>query len=106
MNRFNRASIAVLFKKEDCKPCKVAQKNLQEVLLENKHLTDYIRVLDIKNHTALRGVYCLEKFPTLLLLSKHGQEIKRTVGGRNLTKELFFTVLDEVRKGRSYDLSS
>ena len=64
------------------------------------------RVLDIKNHTALRGVYCLEKFPTLLLLSNHGQEIKRTVGGRNLTKELFFTVLDEVRKGRSYDLSS
>ena len=47
MNRFNRASIAVLFKKEDCKPCKLAQKNLQEVLLKNKHLEDCIRVLDI-----------------------------------------------------------
>lgn len=105
MNRFNKANIAVLFKKEGCKPCQLAQKNLQEVLLKNKHLEEYIRVLDIKNHTALRGVYCLEKFPTLILLNRNGQEIKRTVGGRNLTKELLYTVLVEVKKGRSYDLS-
>lgn len=101
MNRFNKANIAVLFKKTGCKPCKVAQKNLRELLLEKEELGEFIKVLDIEHHTALRGVYCLEMFPTLLLLDPHGQEIKRTVGGKNLTKEYFETALTEIKKGKS-----
>ena len=59
------------------------------------------QVLDIEHHTALRGIYCLEMFPTLLLLDPNGQEIKRTVGGKNLTKEYFETALTEIKKGKS-----
>ncbi len=101
MNRFNKASVAVLFKKSGCKPCKVAQKNLRELLLEKEKLGEFIKVLDIEHHTALRGVYCLEMFPTLLILDPHGQEIKRTVGAKNLTKQYFETALTEIKKGRS-----
>ena len=101
MNRFNKASVAVLFKKSGCKPCKVAQKNLRELLLEKEKLGEFIKVLDIEHHTALRGVYCLELFPTLLILDPHGQEIKRTVGAKNLTKQYFETALTEIKKGRS-----
>ena len=101
MNRFNKASVAVLFKKSGCKPCKVAQKNLRELLLEKEKLGEFIKVLDIEHHTALRGVYCLEMFPTLLILDPHGQEIKRTVGAKNLTKQYFEPALTEIKKGRS-----
>ena len=101
MNRFNKASVAVLFKKSGCKPCKVAQKNLRELLLEKEKLGEFIKVLDIEHHTALRGVYCLEMFPTLLILDPHGQEIKRTVGAKNLTKQYFETALTDIKKGRS-----
>ena len=101
MNRFNKASVAVLFKKSGCKPCKVAQKNLRELLLEKEKLGEFIKVLDIEHHTALGGVYCLEMFPTLLILDPHGQEIKRTVGAKNLTKQYFETALTEIKKGRS-----
>ena len=101
MNRFNKASVAVLFKKSGCKPCKVAQKNLRELLLEKEKLGEFIKVLDIEHHTALRGVYCLEMFPTLLIHDPHGQEIKRTVGAKNLTKQYFETALTEIKKGRS-----
>jgi hypothetical protein len=104
MNRFNKASVAVLFKKTGCKPCKVAQKNLREVLLEQEDLGKHIKVLDIEHHNALRGIYCLEAFPTLLLLDGHGQEIKRTVGGRNLTSELFKTVLTALHDNHSDEL--
>ena len=101
MNRFNKASVAVLFKKSGCKPCKVAQKNLRELLLEKEKLGEFIKVLDIEHHTALRCVYSLEMFPTLLILDPHGQEIKRTVGAKNLTKQYFETALTEIKKGRS-----
>ena len=104
MNRFNKASIAVLFKKSGCKPCKVAQKNLREVLIKKENLGAHIKVLDIEHHNALRGIYCLEMFPTLLLLDHHGQEVKRTVGGKHLTTELFETVLTAIHDNHSDEL--
>ena len=104
MNRFERASIVLLFKKQGCSPCKLAQKNLRELLLEKEHLGRYIKVMDIEHQDALRGVYFLDMFPVALLLDAHGKEIKRTYGGRNLTKQWFETALTAIKENHGDEL--
>ena len=37
-----------------------------------------------ENHSALVAAYELEKFPTLLLLTKEGEEVRRFVGGEQI----------------------
>ena len=74
-------SKAVLFIKESCAPC---QKTKDFVETITSGLSRNLVLMKKENHSALVAAYELEKFPTLLLLTKEGEEVRRFVGGEQI----------------------
>ena len=72
---------AVLFTKEDCKPCELT-KELVFALKPSLH--ENLSVMRKENHSALVEAYELELYPTLLIVDDHGEEISRIVGGQKI----------------------
>jgi len=81
-------SRALLFCKDNCGPCQVTKDFLDVLLTEVPALGNYITVMDKDNHTALVGIYGLDKFPSLLMVDSDGEEIARLVGGQLVREDL------------------
>ena len=57
---------AILFTKENCGPCFKTKVHLTTMLQGLPHLGEYLSVMAIENHSALREAYDLNLFPTLM----------------------------------------
>lgn len=85
---FNRLH-AVLFTKENCKPCALTKEHLHDVLENNLGLDETVSVMKKENHSALVEAYGLNLYPTLLLLGPNGLEVEeRIVGGKAIREVL------------------
>ena len=72
---------AILFTKEDCKPCELTK---ELVFALKPALHENLSVMKKENHSALVIAYELNLFPTLLIVDDHGEEIERIVGGQKI----------------------
>ena len=67
---------AVLFTKENCGPCHKTKLKLVTLLQEKPELGDYVSVLAVENHPALREAYGLNLYPTLLITDQNNKQEK------------------------------
>ncbi len=88
----------VLFKKEGCEPCQKAQEALDNVLSYCPQYEEHVAVMQKENHSALVAAYKLETYPTVLVLDRHCDEIKRGVGYKNLTIDFWHKALSKIHQ--------
>ena len=79
---------ACLFTKEACLPCTVTKDYLSSLVREENDFANQVSILQKENHSALVAAYELEKYPTLLLVDNHGEELARLVGGKKVREYL------------------
>lgn len=89
---------AVLFTKENCKPCDLTK---ELVFALKSPLHENLTVMKKENHSALVAAYELELFPTLLIVDDHGEEQSRIVGGQNIRDNLV-NILTTLNKQNDY----
>ena len=96
MRTFNHA---VLFTKENCKPCELTKTFVAEEV--DPLFYEYLSIFRKENHTALVTAYNLETYPTLLIVDAEGFEIDRVVGGKAI-RSLLNQFLTEIHNARSF----
>ena len=82
-------SKAILFTKENCIPCDKTKAFVETI---NAGLSQNLVVMQKENHSALVAAYELEKYPTLLLVTKTGEVVNRFVGGETIRTVLMPTL--------------
>ena len=88
---------AVLFCKQDCKPCTITK---EFVFAIKPRLTEYLSIMQKENHPALVAAYDLELYPTLLVVDEFGHELQKIVGGKNVRENLV-NILNTIRYNRN-----
>lgn len=91
-------SHAVLFTKENCRPCTETKGFIHENVPDD--LKQHLSIFQKENHTALVIAYNLELYPTLLVVDKNGREMDRVVGGKKVRACInqFLTEIDHARR--------
>ena len=87
---------AVLFTKENCKPCKDTKDYVNSLFETEEGLAAHYACLQKENHAALVASFDLDKFPTLLITNDSGREVGRFVGG-NRVREVLPGVLNTLK---------
>ena len=94
---------AVLFTKENCGPCFKTKVHLATLMKGNPQFGGLISTLAIEDHHALREVYDLNLFPTLIVTDQNikgdNDEVERIVGGKAI-RERLEELLIEIKKER------
>lgn len=76
---------AVLFTKEDCRPCKETKAFIYDLLENNIHLYETLSFLKKENHSALVEAYDLNLYPTLIITDgADAPAVETIVGGKNI----------------------
>jgi len=89
-------SKAILFTKEDCKPCTLTKSFISQ-FVEPELIADYLVLMKKENHAALVEAYDLHLFPTLLVVDHRGEQILRIEGGKNIRYQIEY-ILTGIRE--------
>ena len=85
-------SKAILFTKEACAPCEKTKEFVETI---NAGLSQNLVLMKKENHSALVAAYELEKYPTLLLVNKTGEEVNRFIGGETI-RTVLLPILNDI----------
>lgn len=83
----------VFFKKKGCEPCKLANRELRQVLDQHPEYEPYVKVMFKENVPSLVAAYELELYPTVLIMDKDNNELSRKVGSSMLTQRWWYQAL-------------
>jgi len=92
-------SKAILFTKENCPPC-LKTKEFINVALNETLVAEHLVIMKKENHSALVAAYELEKYPTLLIVNKEGEETVRVMGGERIRHHLQY-ILEGIHQANS-----
>jgi thiol-disulfide isomerase/thioredoxin len=88
----------VFFKKKGCEPCKLATRELRQVLDQYPEYEPYVKVMLKENVPSLVAAYELELYPTVLIMDKNNNELSRKVGSSMLTQQWWYQALTALSK--------
>ena len=88
----------IVFKKEDCEPCKWVTATLNVVLSAHPEWDQYISIIYKEENPALVAAYELRRYPTVLIMDADSNVISQKIGSSSLSPAWWIDAFEAITK--------